>query len=210
VSALALGLAAAGGNCRAALRTADGSLLELESTGRADAALVTQRLLARAGRRAADLTELRVDVGPGSYTGLRVALTFARVLAAFGGVPLLAVTHFELLAAVAWRAGLVAAGQAVRPLLDARRGRVHQARVVLRDTVHLDGEPAALPLERLGAALAPGELLLAEPALAARLGVTAAPLPEVSGRDLFDPRLAPRPRAPEDVEPLYLMGSYAE
>lgn len=214
---LALGIAAASGSYRCALRREDGVILERESRDRSeDAAVVVQRLLADAGRRPAELGELRLDLGPGSYTGLRVAVTFVRVLAAFGGVPVLAGTHFELLAAAAWRAAGTPPARALRPVLDARRGRWHHARVELGEHVVLSEAPAAVPFDVLRAALRGDELVLASAGLLAQLasllpaGTALAAAPAVHGRDLFDPRVALRTVAAEELEPLYLMGSYAE
>jgi tRNA threonylcarbamoyladenosine biosynthesis protein TsaB len=78
-------------------------------------------LLADAGRTVRDLARIAVVSGPGSFTGLRAGLAFARGLARGRGIPLVLVPTF-------------AAADEARPepldaifVLDAGRGDVHAA-----------------------------------------------------------------------------------
>ena len=99
----------------------------------------------------------------------------------------------------------------IQVVLDARRGRVHSG-VVERvgDRVRLVGEPHAVDLDEFRAT-AP---VLADPQLVDTLhgfdGRPATPLEEPTAEWLFDPGLSPRGAAPDDLEPLYLMGTYAD
>jgi hypothetical protein len=62
-----------------AVRTAAGIVSAPdEQPPRRDLAGLAAAACELAGIRLADVRELRVDLGPGSYTGLRVAVTFAR------------------------------------------------------------------------------------------------------------------------------------
>ena len=87
------------------------------------------RLLERAGLRFADLDRVAVGLGPGRFTGLRIAIATARGLAHAGGAGLVGVPTLEVLAAGA-------AAPAVLAVLDARRGEAFA-------TGYLDGVPTA-------------------------------------------------------------------
>lgn len=195
---------------------AHGSVFATATTdGRGDLAALVARLCSDAGVAPAAIGELRVDVGPGSYTGLRVAATFVRFLQRFGGLPVLAVDSLALLAA---RVPAAAGPLPVLALLDARRQRVHTQRfVVAPGRIEPTGPPAAVPLEQAVAGLAAGCVVAAPatlpPALAAPLRAAGAVLRaeiRVTAAELFAPGLPLLPASAADLEPRYLMGSYAE
>jgi tRNA threonylcarbamoyl adenosine modification protein YeaZ len=58
-----------------------------------------RRLLAKAGAAWKDFDAIVVASGPGRFTGIRIGMSFAAVLARRLGIPALAVTRFEALAA---------------------------------------------------------------------------------------------------------------
>jgi len=60
----------------------------------------TDLLLRRAGLTVKDLSAVAVSVGPGSFTGLRVGVVFAKTLAWLQGIPLVAVNSLQ---AAAWQ-----------------------------------------------------------------------------------------------------------
>lgn len=121
-------------------------------------------LLGRAGLRFADLDRVAVGLGPGTFTGLRIAIATARGLAHAGGAQLTGVPTLEVLAAGARVSAVLA-------LLDARRGEAFAA-------AYLDGVPivpaAALPPEALevrardAATRHPGTLAVGDGAVAFR------------------------------------------
>ena len=78
-------------------------------------------VLADAGASRRDLTAVAVGVGPGPYTGLRVGLVTARVLAAVLGLPVYGVCTLDILAAA------VPPGQPFGVATDARRKEVYWA-----------------------------------------------------------------------------------
>lgn len=83
------------------------------------------KLLTGTGMEPSDLTGLCVGVGPGSYTGVRIAVSTAKAMAAVLGIPLYTVST---LAAIADAAAVAEAGPvAVLPLLYARRERAFGA-----------------------------------------------------------------------------------
>lgn len=217
MSGATLAVSASGERFSIALRDSDAAILgHVDAEARtlsADLFTAIEGLLRPAGLVATDLDELRVDRGPGSYTGLRVALTFARVLAEQAGLRVLYATSIELMAIAAWRRGAVDMSRPVRVILDARRERFHTARVEF-DAAHarLVTPPQALAQAALAALLREDEVLLAPASLAPALGEfgSIVPLPQYGALELFDPWLAARPAAPSDLEPLYLMGPYTE
>jgi tRNA threonylcarbamoyladenosine biosynthesis protein TsaB len=107
------------------------------------------RVIAEAGASRADLTGVAVGVGPGPYTGLRVGIVTARVLAAALGIPVYGVCTLDVIAADTEAAGpfLVAT--------DARRREVYWARYDAARTRIAGpavGAPAAIPDRHLPAA----------------------------------------------------------
>ncbi len=158
--------------------------------------------MARAGRGFDQLSRIAVTVGPGSFTGLRVGLAFAKGVALATSAPCVGVGVLEALAAGEADAGFVAA------VIDARRGQLYLQ-------VFIDGRPAMAPdaLEPEIAAARLAELWTGAPATligsgagrldgvlpGARLVVRAAPDPLVVAR------LGLAARAPfPPPRPLYL------
>jgi len=183
-------------------------------------AAAVQRLFSRCNCRPAQLGELLLDLGPGSYTGLRVAVTFARTLQTFADIVVRSATSIELLALREWTNGTVERDVIIRPILDARRGRFHHAAVRLAAHVELQQTPAAVEPAELLAEITPGEVLLVDAtsadmveAVARERNCSVRPLDPAArsnlGTTLLDPRLAPRTATRDQLEPLYLMGSYA-
>ena len=218
MSGIALGISASA-PLSCALRLADGNIHlvpAVEQRG-SDVAQRIDEVCRSAGIEPRELRELRIDLGPGSYTGLRASVSFAKVLIEFGGVHAFVATSFELLALAAWDSGDVGRDTPVRVVLDARRGRVHTALVRLAPRTVFDAEPRAIERSRAADTILRGECVLADASLHAELAEAAdaqrarlVTLPEISATLLFHADLEARPAKGEDLVPLYLMGSYAE
>ncbi len=183
--------------------------------GQNDLAAAVESLFRQADVPPADLSSILLDLGPGSYTGLRVAVTYALFCRRYLGAELRTVTSLELMAVAAWRAGIIDPKLPVRLVLDARRHRFHHAVVgqAAGPKATLLEQPRASTLEELVAAMGPGEQVVCAAELHPHLAevITDSPI-EPAPRDaalLFDPLLDPR-AAGTELEPLYLMGSYAE
>lgn len=201
-----------------AVRNGDRGLLSLPEPGsRADLPAAAFDLCRGAGVGPGEIVEVRVDIGPGSYVGLRVAVTLARFLQRETGARLLAATSLELMACAAARHHALG-GEHVHVLLDARRGRWHAAHLrVTGDSVCTVDAPHALPPAHVLTSLTENSVVVADPAMHEALATTArernlrvlAPEP-VDAWMLFDMRLALLHREPAELEPLYLMGTYAD
>jgi len=127
---------------------------------------MVEEAMAEAGLAFAALERIGVTVGPGSFTGLRVGLAFAKGLALALDIPCVGIGSLPALAASATAKGLVAA------CIDAKRGQVY---FELFD----DGRP-----------LGEAEALSLDVALA-RLAATSRPLTLVgSGAALLAPHVA--------------------
>jgi tRNA threonylcarbamoyl adenosine modification protein YeaZ len=109
------------------------------------AAMADARAECRATQR--EVTAVAVGTGPGPYTGLRVGLVTARVLASALGVPLYGVCTLDV---IAREAAAAAAGREFLVATDARRREVYWARYTP------DGQRASGPAVDVPAALPAG------------------------------------------------------
>jgi len=162
---------------------------------------LVQELMAEARIAFEDLDRIGVTIGPGSFTGLRVGLAFAKGLGLALDRPVVGVGALEALAGSAGTGGFVAAA------VDARRGQLYLQ-------AFADGEPLMAPdaltlsdaaarlveLQRGGPATLVGS---GAPMLAGLMGEAA-----VLDRTAPDPaavaRLAAQARSPGPARPLYL------
>jgi tRNA threonylcarbamoyladenosine biosynthesis protein TsaB len=164
-------------------------------------AAMTAAAMAEAGVPFGALDRIGVTLGPGSFTGLRVGLAFAKGLALALDRPAAGVGVLEALA-------LEAGEDFVAAAVDARRGQVYlqvfAGRRALMAPDILLLETAAARLAELwtggpAALVGPGAALLAEALPQARLAERAAPDPVTVAR------LAASARAPfPPLRPLYL------
>jgi tRNA threonylcarbamoyladenosine biosynthesis protein TsaB len=136
---------------------------------------LVRELLAEAGVTVGQLDGIAFGVGPGAFTGLRVACGAAQGLAVAADVPLLPVTSLETLAAQS-------GAERVLALLDARMGEVYSGAYVRAGDAHvLQGEirvssPEAVALPEGPGWLACGNGIAAYPALLERLTAAAIPV----------------------------------
>ena len=88
---------------------------------------LVQRVLAEAGTGLSELEAIAVGVGPGPFTGLRVGVAAATVLAETLGIPVRGVCSLDVLAVQAVEGGVVGAAEFV-VATDARRKEYYWAR----------------------------------------------------------------------------------
>ncbi len=162
---------------------------------------MTAEVLSEAGLAFSAIERIAVTVGPGSFTGLRVGLAFAKGLRLATGAALVGIGTLEGLAASAPRRARVAA------VIDARRAQVYlqvfeAARPLMApDALTLAG--AAARLAELAPdgdilAIGPGAGLMADILGAGRVREIAAP--DIEALVRLAEAAAPR----SDVRPLYL------
>ena len=96
---LVLGFDTSAAHCAAALLRGDQLLAERfeeRARGQAERLIpMLEEILAEAGHRWSDLEALGVGVGPGNFTGIRIAVSAARGLALGLGVPAVGVSGFD-------------------------------------------------------------------------------------------------------------------
>jgi tRNA threonylcarbamoyladenosine biosynthesis protein TsaB len=97
------------------------------------------QLCSQRGWKAAQLEHVYVSAGPGSFTGLRIAITLAKTLAFATGVKLVAVPTMHVLVANA-----PPEAQHAIIVLDAKRDQIFTARFVRTDASWQEQEPARL------------------------------------------------------------------
>lgn len=116
---------------------------------------VMEELLQASGTKTGELDGIAVGIGPGSYTGIRIAVTAAKTLAWAWDIPVAGVSSLQAIAWGGWHAGLAATAEAaaedaaaaglggtpsadqdgtgaapvhwIVPLVDARRGQAYTA-----------------------------------------------------------------------------------
>jgi tRNA threonylcarbamoyladenosine biosynthesis protein TsaB len=171
------------------------------------------RALADARWSMRDLAGLAVAVGPGSFTGLRIAVSTVKGLGLALGIPIAAVPTLDAMAAaLAW------ISLPVVPVLDARKGEVYASRYHWEDgAMRRDWEYTALAPEALAARLTEPTLLV---------GDGAAGIVSPHARLVPPPRRLPSPAcvgalgiarlqrgervSPAELTPMYLRPSEAE
>lgn len=212
--------------CSVALKCGDAVLERFEIAPRRHAELVlpwADALLAEAGISRGALDAIAVGIGPGAFTGVRLAVAMGQGLAFALDRPLIGVSTLQALAAGARGAQ---PGDGVFACIDARMGEVYAGAY----RIHRDGLPMAIESAQLarpeavrlpddsygwargtGLSAGQGEVALRLQAQAWRLEPTALP----AASDLV--RLAAHayaagafPAQPEDVQPLYLRDKVAQ
>jgi len=120
-------------------------------------------LLGRAGLSAAELKAIAVGIGPGSFTGLRVGLSYAKGLMLATGCTLLGIPSLDTLALAALAENPSAPDRLVCPVLDARKGEVYAALYrTSRDGLEKLSDDLVVTLENLAPHLGTDVLLVGD------------------------------------------------
>jgi tRNA threonylcarbamoyladenosine biosynthesis protein TsaB len=147
-------------------------------------------LLGLAGLSLREVKAIAIGIGPGSFTGLRVGLSYAKGLTLATGCALLGIPSLDTLALAALAESSSAPGRLVCPVLDARRGEVYAALYrTSRDGLEKLSDDLVVTLENLAPHLGTDVLLVGDAkaeearALAVRAGGRATCL-EITGLGL--------------------------
>jgi tRNA threonylcarbamoyladenosine biosynthesis protein TsaB len=125
-----------------------GSIAHPASSHGAELPIAVDDLLSGAGFKLGDLDAIAVGIGPGSYTGLRIGISYAKGLAMATGCAILGVPGFDAMALAALEGdnidGLVAV------VVDARKNEVYAALYrVVADGLEKLTEDQVITLEHL-------------------------------------------------------------
>ena len=113
-------------------------------------------LMKEAGLEPEDIGQVVVSEGPGSYTGVRIAMTVAKVFCAMRNLPIATVGTLQLFAGMEPRA---------RVVLDARGGRVYTA---VYEYGVFSGTVEAKPCEEVKAEILEAETVIGDGSLVGR------------------------------------------
>lgn len=121
---------------------------------------VIRELLHAAQMRPTEVRLVAVDIGPGSFTGLRIAVTFAKAFAYATGADVLGISSMDILAYQGAAAASVTDCR-LWTVIDAHRGQVFAARFE-RDREHpwrQSSEARILEIERWTSQLTPQDVV---------------------------------------------------
>jgi tRNA threonylcarbamoyladenosine biosynthesis protein TsaB len=120
-------------------------------------------VLARAGIALRDLQGIAVGTGPGSFTGLRVGIAYAKGLVLALGCALIGIPSFDCDAVAAFEQAAPPPGTEICPLLDARKGEVY-TNLYRAGADRLDkiSQPLVIRLQNLYPELSDGVILIGD------------------------------------------------
>jgi tRNA threonylcarbamoyladenosine biosynthesis protein TsaB len=118
----------------------------------------------RAGIAIKNLHGIAVGIGPGSFTGLRVGLAYAKGMVLALECALIGIPTFDCLGLAAFEHSSVTEGSLICPIVDARKGEVY-ANLYRAGADRLDkiSAPLVIKLQNLFPELSDGVILVGDP-----------------------------------------------
>jgi tRNA threonylcarbamoyladenosine biosynthesis protein TsaB len=117
-------------------------------------------LLRKARLRPSDLAAIAVGIGPGSFTGLRIGLSYAKGLVFASGAKIVGVPSLDALAIAALDSPAAAPGRRICVLVDARKGEVYTALYeIMADGLEKVTKDVVMPPVRVISHLGQGAIL---------------------------------------------------
>jgi len=139
----------------------------------ADLPTAVDELLRGAGLEIRDLYAIAVGTGPGSFTGLRVGLSYAKGVAAGAHIQIVGIPSLDAMALCATRSPEVRLGVKICPILDARKGEVYTSLYeVVTDALDKEWDDLVIPLDEFATRTA-GEVFFVGESKAEDAGVLA-------------------------------------
>lgn len=203
--------------CSVALSGLDGNLItskHLEQRrGQAETLVpMVGEVLQEAGVSPSEIKEIVVNIGPGTFAGVRIATSFARALALSSGAKIIGITAFEALAGTVLLKKQVKNGETILALVPGKRGEVSAELFSgKKGALASKSEPKTMPLGDLPGFTGDQKVLVTGPDLENYLGEAKGLNPHETASfwptavDLLDlaANLGPG-RAQEKVSPFYL------
>jgi len=123
----------------------------------------TAEVVAQAGLRLKDLQGIAVGIGPGSFTGLRVGIAYAKGMVLALGCALIGIPTFDCLALAAFEQASPPEGTAICPILDARKGEIYANLYRVRaDRLDKISQPLVIKVQNLFPELSDGVILVGD------------------------------------------------
>lgn len=125
----------------------------------ADLPAAVDELLREAGLGIGELSAIAVGNGPGSFTGLRVGLSYAKGVAASARVQIVGIPSLDAIALCGSASPAAHTGVSVCPILDARKGEVYTSLYeVVTDALEKVTDDLVIPLNEFASRIT-GEVL---------------------------------------------------
>jgi tRNA threonylcarbamoyladenosine biosynthesis protein TsaB len=125
----------------------------------ADLPAAVDELLNTAGFGIRELSAIAVGTGPGSFTGLRVGLSYAKGIAAGARIQIVGIPSLDAMALCGFGSSAARPGVKICPILDARKGEVYTSLYeVVTDALEKETDDLVIPLDEFASRIA-GEVL---------------------------------------------------